>query len=189
MTISRSPERGTFSIEKYEERLMENPQDQTALDMIDFYKSHRQMQLELEETAEWRKDNLEYDLRSTDWVIEKCQDDVYAQHVYAALCNNEFTRNEVFPILQDKRWSCSWRHAGGVVADIQKQGDYIDWYCSGIRGNDEDITEFDFNNMTEEQQKYHLQAKAFVGEGVVTDEIRQDFLKLGWIVIEDPDRD
>ena len=69
----------------------------------------------------------------------------------------------------------------GATFTVKKSG--------GIRGNDEDITEFDFNNMTEEQQKYHLQAKAFVGEGVVTDEIRQDFLKLGWIVIEDPNRD
>ena len=31
----------------------------------------------------------------------------------------------------DKEWTCSWRMAGGIVADIIKDGNYMDWYCSG----------------------------------------------------------
>jgi len=86
-----------------------------------------------------KQDDLEYDLRSTEWVIEKVKaDKVYAQHLYAAMCNNDFMRNEVWPILTEKKWSCSWRHAGGIIADMRGEGDYIDWYCSGIVDADED---------------------------------------------------
>jgi hypothetical protein len=29
-------------------------------------------------------------------------------------------------------WSCSWRYAGGLVADMREQGEnYLDFYCSG----------------------------------------------------------
>ena len=143
------------------------------------------MQLELEETAEWRIYNLEYDLRSTDWIIEKCQDDVYAQHLYSALCNNDFIKNDVWPILTEKKWSCSWRHAGGIIADIQQKGDYIDWYCSGIRGPDNEYSEEEFIHLTEDQKENYLKIKAFVSESVVTAEIENDLLKLGWIVVKD----
>jgi hypothetical protein len=82
------------------------------------------------------------------------------------------------PILKDQRWSASWRHAGGIIADMQEKGDYIDWYCSGI-GSQEDgygldgyIPELDKDN------------REYVPESVVTDEIRTDLLKLGWIVVD-----
>lgn len=153
--------------------------------MIDFYKSHRQLVLEREAKDEWKIDNMEYDLRSTEWICNKVKsDDVYAQNLYAAMCNNEFTKNDVIPILTDKRWGASWRYAGGIIADMQEKGDYIDWYCSGIRNNDE-ITEQQFNELTKEQQEFHLKIKSYVSESVVTDEIRADLLKLGWIVIDE----
>ena len=169
--MNRSPSRGTFQMKdraNYEE----------------LFKSYEQRRLELEETDEWKIDNLEYDLRTNCTIIEKCIDPVYAQHIYAALCNNEFQKNDIMPILSDKRWSCSWRHAGGIVSDIKQEGDYIDWYCSGIRGNPDDVTDFDFNNMTEEQKQEHLQSKAYVGESVVTDEVRKDLFEMGWVVLE-----
>ncbi|MFM1845778.1 MAG: hypothetical protein RIS19_251, partial [Actinomycetota bacterium] len=50
----------------------------------------------------------------------------------AALCNNEFVKNDVWPILKDETWSCTWRYAGGVVSDIQEGDGYLDWYCSGM---------------------------------------------------------
>jgi hypothetical protein len=109
---------------------------------------------------------------------------VYAQNLYAAMCNNDFTKNDVIPILTEKRWHCSWRSAGGIIADMQEKGDYIDWYCSGIR--DVKILDDDeFQALTKEQQEYYIQGKKFVSESCVTDEIREDLLKLGWIVIDE----
>ena len=181
--ISRSPERGTFQQEGYikrceEEGNLPNPE------YIDMFKTWRQQILEREESDEWKKDNMEYDLRSTQWIIDKAKDDVYAQHLYAAMCNNDFTKNDVIPILTEKKWSCSWRHAGGIIADMQGKGDYIDWYCSGIRDSKE-LDDDQFQQLTKEQQEYYIQGKKFVSESVVTDEIREDLLKLGWIVIDD----
>jgi hypothetical protein len=132
---------------------------------------------------EWQKDNMEYDLRSTQWIIDKAKDDAYAQNLYAAMCNNDFTKNDVWPILTEKRWSCSWRHAGGIIADMQGKGDYIYWYCSGIRDS-KILDDDEFRALTKEQQEHYIQSKKFVPESCVTDEIREDLLKLGWIVID-----
>ena len=181
-----SPNKHTFQKEGYIKRCEEqgklpNPE------YIEMYKSWRQQTLELEETDEWKIDNMEYDLRSTQWIIDKVKsDNIYAQHLYAAMCNNDFTKNEVWPILTEKKWSASWRHAGGIIADMREQGDYIDWYCSGLRNNDELAPE-EFNDLTEEQQNFYKEAEAFVPESVVTDEIREDLLKLGWIVVDNED--
>jgi hypothetical protein len=37
----------------------------------------------------------------------------------------------------------------------------------------------------ESKERYLYMKNNFVGESVVTDEIREDLLKLGWIVIDD----
>ncbi len=59
-------------------------------------------------------------------MLEKVRgDQVYAQHLYAAMCNNEFTKREMWPILKDERWNCSWRHAGGIIADMREEGEEI----------------------------------------------------------------
>jgi hypothetical protein len=183
--LSSSPDRGSFSIDCQLKAVEEGTKTaEKAQEMIDFYKSHAQHKAELEATEAWKIDNMEYDLRSTQWIIDKVKsDDVYAQHLYAAMCNRDFTKNDVIPILTEKRWSCSWRHAGGIIADMQQKGDYIDWYCSGIR-NEDDLDENSFGELTKDQQLAHLQAKAYVSEGVVTDEIQKDLLKLGWIVLD-----
>jgi hypothetical protein len=110
--------------------------------------------------------NLEEDIRACAWMLKKVQDrETYAQNLYAAMCNNVFQRNEVWPRLKDEYWSCSWRAAGGIVADLRGQGDYIDWYCSGIMGVGEDDSFMDY-----------------VSESTVTDEIRQDLFAIGWTV-------
>jgi hypothetical protein len=134
-----------------------------------YTKSHEE-KLVLEKSEEFRKDNLEYDLRSSDYIAEKCKVDSYAQNLYAALCNNEFMRNDIWPILKEQTWGCSWRYAGGIIADIKQCGDYMDWYCSGIMQEGQEVS-------------------GYVAESVVTDEIRNDLLTLGWIVFNLDDSD
>ena len=99
------------------------------------------------------------------------------------MCNNDFTKNDVWPILTEKKWSCSWRHAGGIIADMQEKGDYIDWYCSGIKDN-KILDDDEYQALTKEQQESYIQCKKYVPESVVTGEIREDLLKLGWIVVD-----
>jgi len=123
--------------------------------------------------------NLEQDLKDARWLVDKVRSsDAYAQNLYAALCNNAFQKLEVVPILRDDAWSCTWRYAGGVVAGIRCEGDYMDWYCSGIKGDPEEI-----DYAAAEAQGFEIQK--YVSESIITDEIRQDLKLLGWTVIED----
>lgn len=98
--------------------------------------------------------DLEQDLYKSDTIANKAiHSDVYAQNLYAALCNNRF-------FYGDEEWTCSWRHSGGIVAYlVDTNGDYMDYYCSGISDSN-----------------------GFVTEGFVTDEIRSDLTKLGWVI-------
>ena len=180
--INSSPDRNTFQLENYVKR-QEEAGKLPAPEYLDMFKTWREQAQANIVDPEWQKDNMEYDLRSTQWIIDKAKDDVYAQNLYAAMCNNDFTKNDVWPILTEKRWSCSWRHAGGIIADMQEKGDYIDWYCSGIRDS-KILDDDEFRALTKEQQEHYIQSKKFVPESVVTDEIREDLLKLGWIVID-----
>lgn len=133
--------------------------------------------------------SFEEDLHRSPLLCDLIADDAqFAQEVYAALCNNRF-----FPIDPtqplDRRvymvedapteddsddppnyWSCSWRYAGGIVADVRNlhgtaREDYIDWYCSGI-------------GLFNEQA-----GKPSVGEGVVTARVRGWALILGWDIV------
>ena len=183
--INSSKERYTFQLESYVKRKEEKGEEPSE-DYMELFKSMKQQDEENLVDPEWQKDNMEYDLRSTTWICDKAKgDEVYAQNLYAAMCNREFTKNDVWPILTEKRWGCSWRHAGGIVADMLEAGDYIDWYCSGIRNTPSDD---EIKNFNEEQKQHHLKLLAYVPESVVTEEIRQDLLRLGWIVIEDETR-
>jgi hypothetical protein len=184
--ISSSPERHTFQEEGYIERCKEKGEEPNP-DYVNMYKTWREQDKANIVDPEWQKDNMEYDLRSTQWIIDKVKSsEVYAQNLYAAMCNNDFTKNDVWPILTDKRWSRSWRSAGGIIADMQEKGDYIDWYCSGIRGNEE-LTDAEFRELTIEQQQFRLKINAYVSEGIVVDEIKNDLYQLGWLVIESKD--
>jgi hypothetical protein len=186
--ISKSPERHTFQADRYIARCEEEGTDPRD-DYLNIYKSARQQDEENMVDPKWQKDNLEYDLRSTNWILEKVRgDDVYAQNLYAAMCNNEFTKREMWPILKDQRWSCSWRHAGGIVADMQEKGDYIDWYCSGIRDT-RTLSASEFANLTEQEQLAYKAGEGYVSESVVTDEIKDDLYKLGWLVVESKDNE
>jgi hypothetical protein len=126
------------------------------------------------------KPNLENDLLQCDWIIAKAKaNKSYAQNIYAALCNMEWQKREMWPILKEETWGCSWRYAGGLVARLVEEGDYMDWYCSGIcdvigEGFSQGFSE----SPGECDNKDYLR---FVPEGVVSDEIEEDFLKLGWV--------
>jgi hypothetical protein len=183
MTISKSPQRHTFQAEQYVERCLKEGTEPSE-GYLNLYKSARQQDDENMVDPKWKKDNLEYDLRSTDWILEKVRsNDRYAQNLYAAMCNNEFIKREMWPILKDQRWSCSWRHSGGIIADMQEKGDYIDWYCSGIRDT-RTLSESEMAVLTEQEQIAYTAGEGYVGEGFVTDEIKDDLYKLGWLVAE-----
>jgi hypothetical protein len=78
--------------------------------------------------------------------LELKNDDEFAKEFYGALCNMRW-RSKVDP---DIIYSCSWRYAGGIVADLRRKGErYIDFYCSG-------------------------------GEGIVTKRVEKLLGKLGW---------
>jgi hypothetical protein len=167
MKPSKSPERHTFQKSGYVKRMEEKgePVDDNYLDYFQkIIEDHNRKW----DDPEKQKNNLEWDLVTTDWILEKVRtSEAYAQNLYAAMCNNGFIKLDVIPILKNEEWSCSWRYAGGIVADMREQGDYIDWYCSGIRG--------DGGSTNSEYEK-------FVGEGCITDEIRNDLQRLGWAV-------
>jgi hypothetical protein len=120
---------------------------------------------------------MEYHLLTTDWILEKVQaSDSYAQNLYAAMCNRDFQKLDIIPILKDQKWSCSWRYAGGIIADMRQKGDYIDWYCSGMGGLN---LEYDGEETNEQWQA----RTGYVPESVVTEEIQIDLKRLGWIVV------
>ena len=149
--------------------------DEEVLSVLERERLWSELVKKREAEPEFKENNLEYDLRSTKWICDKAKaSESYAQNIYAALCNQDWQQNKVWPLIKDQRYSCSWRYAGGIVADMIEAGDYIDWYCSGIQGGDFP----DAIDVPYEQKK-------FVPEGTVTDEIREDFFKLGWIPVED----
>jgi hypothetical protein len=176
MSINKSPERNTFQLNNYIERCKEEGTEPSE-DYLNFWKSASQEDDENMVNPEWQKDNMEYDLRSAKWICDKAKEsNGYAQNLYAAMCNRDFIQAEVMPILKNQRWSCSWRHAGGIVADMREEGDYIDWYCSGMGG---------LNVGTQDEDDYKRLELKYVPESAVTDEIRADLRKLGWIVLDD----
>lgn len=179
--LASSPERGTFQKEAYLKRRLENNKpidDEDAVAMVSFFDSMIDNKSSREQDPEWQKDNLEYDLRSTAWLVEKCKQDHYAQNLYAAMCNMQWQKLDVMPILTNQYWSCSWRSSGGIVADLQGHGDYMNWYCSGITGSD--IDDEQYAEMTKDQQDLYIKSKLYVSEGTVTLEIKDDLKKLGW---------
>jgi hypothetical protein len=111
------------------------------------------------------KPNLEQDLFDSQYIRDKARNnDIYCQHLYATLCNNEFIKAEVLTILAAEQWSCSWRHSGGIAAGLYDgsfSGDYMRYYTAS------------FNDDTN-----------YISEGMVDEEIREDLKKIGWYVVE-----
>jgi hypothetical protein len=169
--ISKSPERNTFQAKSYEEKLIEDPDNRNARAMVEMYQQWREEADSREIDESWQKNNMEYEMRTCDWMRAKGRSsDCYAQNLYAAMCNMRFQKLDVMPILKDELWSASWRSAGGIIANMKMQGDYIDWYCSGMGEG--------LGNGDPEG------TKGYIPEGVVTDEIKEDLKQLGWVPVE-----
>jgi hypothetical protein len=126
--------------------------------------------------------DLVEDLYRSDDILAKVREDKrYAQNLYAAFCNMRWQKLEVVPILTEQLWSCSWRSAGGIVAKLRNASeDYMDYYCSGMGG----FAALDDETAEEAQQ--HFNHCGHVPEGTVTDEIREDLKKIGWVPNEWP---
>ena len=180
--VSKSPDRHSFQKGGYVKRQEEAGEavSEAYLDMFEnIINAHEH---KFDDPAS-HINNMEYDLLTTDWMLDKIRtNNSYAQNLYAAMCNRQFQKLDVIPVLKDERWSCSWRYAGGIIADMQQKGDYIDWYCSGIGGQN---LEYEGKETNEQWQA----RTGYVPESVVTDEIRKDLKQLGWIVLDQEDDD
>ena len=162
--IASSPARHTFQKENYIKRQVEQGLEPHE-EYIEMFKTWKQQDEENLVNPKWQKNNMEYDLRSNKELCDKVKaNDTYAQNLYAAMCNMTWQSREFWQEMKGEVWHCSWRHAGGIIADMREEGDYIDWYCSGIR-----------NDMDPE-----VPSGPYVPEGVVTSEIELDLNRLGW---------
>lgn len=95
--------------------------------------------------------DLERDLHNHITLVERVKSDVtFAESLYAALCNNQFRHVNMTDDPEDF-WSCTWRAAGDIVAELTNnpQNDYLTYYCTG-------------------------------NEGMVTPELVQLFAEIGW---------
>ncbi len=120
--------------------------------------------------------DLQEEIRDCPWLMEKIltRDD-YAQNLYAAWCNMQWCKRELWPVLSERYWSASWRGAGGIIADLRNKGeDYMDYYCSGMGG----VATYD----VQEGEEY-MARKKYVPEGHITEEIAKDLYDLGWIPV------
>lgn len=149
--FSTSPDRHTFQRNCQKEHFEEGQITREVFDKLEkMWDEARQ-----KDAVPSEEISLENDLRSSKAIVFKCQTSKeYSQNLYSALCNNDFVKDGV-------TWHCSWRHAGGIVANLNGHGDYIDWYCSGI-GKD----------------------APYVCEGTITDQIKNDIESFGWKIIE-----
>ena len=117
---------------------------------------------------------LDFDICQCQHIVTKTRADAsYAQNLYAALCNNEFQERDVWQVLANHRWSCSWRAASAIVADIRGHGNYSDWYCSGS-----------FIWKEEDGHVPHGAELFYVPEGMITEEIQQDLAAIGWQAVD-----
>ena len=118
--------------------------------------------------------DLQEEIKACPWMMEKILNrKAYAQNLYAAWCNMQWCKRETWPVLSERYWSASWRGAGGIIASLRNEGDYMDWYCSGMGG----VADYDTD--PDEWRK----ETGFVPEGTVTEEIANDLDRLGWFPV------
>ena len=124
--------------------------------------------------------DLEEDMKNSPWFMAKIKEDYYAQNIYAALCNMRWQPQDIWPVLKNEYWHCSWRYAGGVVARLRTNEHYMYGYCSGMG---------EFATYNDEEGKQYMLEKKYVPEGIVTDEVAEDLSNLGWIASPWPEHE
>lgn len=121
--------------------------------------------------------DLVEDIRNSQEMMAKIRSDDrrYAQNLYAAWCNMQWCKREMWPVLKEEYWSASWRGAGRIVADLRNKGeDYMDYYCSGMRGG------LSFDGKDDDA---YFERTGYASESEVKEEIAQDLDKLGWFPV------
>lgn len=148
--FATNPKKRDFWSSSYKARLDASPSNSEVQKTMELY----EMCDNWESSPSDREGGLEEDLRRSREISDKCKaSEPYSQNLYAALCNNTFSKG-------GKRSSFSWRQAASVVAHMRESGDYLDWYCSGS-----------------------VASSDFVPESSVTEEVRADMQSLGWGVV------
>jgi len=138
MKYRTSPERYSFWEQCDKRSLKEGRMNQETYDIM---KEYWQKGKDKDTIPTNDLPDLEYDLRTNDHIYNKCiKSEDYCRDLYAALCNNEFTKGS-------KTCSYTWRTVGGIIANILEKGDYIDWYCSGNEGFITEEVKQDLENM------------------------------------------
>ena len=80
--ISSSPQRNTFQKEKYIERCQKEGKEPSA-DYLEMFLDEDKRRISKFDNHKSRINNLEYDLLTTDWILEKVRKNkVYAQQIY-----------------------------------------------------------------------------------------------------------
>jgi len=172
--VASSPERHTFQKEGYVKRCEEKGEEPNP-DYVNMFKTWREQDEEQMQDPAWQKNNMQYDLRSSKELCDKVKKyDNYAQNLYAAMCNMTWQSREFWQELKGETWSCSWRSSGGIIADMREQGDYIDWYCSGIGSQDTGY------GLSDHKPELDEDGRTYVPEGIVTEEVELDLNRLGW---------
>jgi len=106
--------------------------------------------------------SLSQDMSVDSVTVTYLRDAVIAREFYSALCNMDWYKIEditnedrVIRRLQgtdEYVWSCSWRGAGFIIADIRNKHyntneTYMDYYCSGDEGRVSSLVEECFKNI------------------------------------------
>lgn len=74
-------------------------------------------------------------------------DDEFCKELWSALTNIEWTNED------GSNFSCTFRYAGALIADIRESGGYMDWYCSSEYAK---VSEYIENKLNSFGWKYTL---------------------------------